>query len=175
MKRLVTLALLGLVAFRMVGCIMLSLVQIGAQQSAVAHAPGHAGSVVFRFSKRDFFQKLNAPGKREFWHEGHLFDIQNIEIQGDTLRVIASVDDFERHLIAHLNAFFRAGRRPPGAPSPTHWLVQLLMQPFLPAEGPGLLQRPAFGQAQAAFAVSDIPLSFLPDIVSPPPEAALSA
>ena len=172
MKRLVTLVLLALVAFRMVGYVVLSLVQIGAQQAEFVRASGVGEVVVFKFSKRDFFQKNNAPRKREFWHDGRLFDIQHIENEGDTLKITASADDIERHLIAGLSAFFRAGHRPANSPPPTHWLAQILAQPFLPGEAPALSLQPAGGYSQAFFSLLKIPLSAKPDILSPPPEAA---
>lgn len=175
MKRLTTLVLLALVAFRMVGYVVLSLVQIGVQQGDVMRTPGIEEVVVLKFSTRDFFQKTNARRKREFWHEGRLFDIQNIEIQGDTLKITAFADDIERHLLASLSAFFRTDPRSANTTWPTHWMAQILAQPFLPGEAPVLFLRLSGEPSTAVFPHLIMPLSASPNIFSPPPETARPA
>ena len=172
MRVFVTSMLIGLVVFRMAGYIALSLVQIGAQHTAVLRSrTQQTGHVVFRFATRDFFRKTHGGAQHEFWHDGRLYDVKHIVSQGDSLRVAAVADDFESHLLAGLDAFFHSARRHSDAGAPGHWLAKILAQPYLPAAASGLFCRVTDCYQQGIFPLLFMPPSADHEVISPPPEA----
>jgi hypothetical protein len=58
----------------------------------------------------------------EFWFDGQLFDVQKKEISGDSTRIFAHTDDFEKKLHEQFAGFF-AKKNNPDAPQNVFWKI----------------------------------------------------
>jgi len=172
LRHILTYILLSLAIFQ--GCVslLLPLVQLSrARNRASSRLRSKEGEEIFILKKVDFANGRS--GSREWWHEGQLYDLKKVEPLGDLVRLHAVADAQEQWIIAGFQRIFGAAphTRSPSNPL-TRLLVQILAQPFLPAEHAWTLESPLalcfFHQGSHSFQTQNL-LGFA-QVFSPPPE-----
>ncbi len=126
--------------------------------------------VVFLVSRPEF--ESNRSGRREWWHNGLLYDIKSIRREGDSLRVTARADRHEQVLLRGFQQIFQQSGGLPAGNVLSKLLAQFLAAPFLQTELAWTLQHPGTTAFKTPFATPLLPDSRKPDISSPPPEMA---
>lgn len=139
------IALLALLLAQTVGWQLLSLSKLSQIRrqghAAAANFSKSKQQEVFNFSKKEFEQKRF--DRREFWHEGRLFDFEKIEnLAGDSVRVTAHHDSREQRFLEKMGCLAHADDG--GLPSeknqfPTQ-LARFLGEYFLPAGADSFLK-----------------------------------
>ncbi len=125
--------------------------------------------VVLVVSQSEF--ESGRSGKREFWHNGILYDIKSVRNAGDLLRVTACADRHEQVILQGIQQLFQQA---PGAPSGNNplgkLLAQLLTAPFMQTDLAWILKSPGVKRSAICFGIKQFPGSRQPDIYAPPPE-----
>ena len=172
LRRFLSYLLLALAAFQCGASLLLPLAQVG---MARTRADGRlrsetAHKETFVLSRPDFLR--NRSGQREWWHNGLLYDLKSLEVQGDSVRIVALPDAQEQWLLAGFQRFFGANtNRSPTANPLARLLVQLLAQPFLPADHAWILSPPAvLDFFRPDYRYERQPLAGFARIFSPPPD-----